>query len=450
MCENFIMYQATAPVDKYVVQPISRFMSRSSSSGIVLFGSAVLSLLIANSALAGPFQALLSQHIGFQVGSFSMSKPILLWINDGLMSIFFFVVGLELKREMMAGELSRPRDAVLPVVAGVGGMLLPALIYIYFTGHTGTDAVNGWGIPMATDIAFALGVLYLLGDRVPTTLKVFLTAVAIIDDIGAVTVIAVFYTSDISVASLLVGAIFLTIMILANWLGVRSSVFYGVVGIGGLWMAFLLSGVHATIAAVLAAFTIPSTVKISLNDYRKQLEVSLSKLSAMGTTPGRSMATKEQQAVFDKIKINTNYVVSPLQKLEHALHPFVAFLVMPIFALSNAGVTFTENVMDKLTSPVALGVIFGLLLGKVVGMVGFVWIAEKLGLVKRLPCLSYKALTGLALLAAIGFTMSLFIGSLAFETYEYQYQAKFGILFASFVAGISGFLVLKAVFPKKG
>ncbi len=444
------MTNQPSPIERYLVHPITNFMGRSSSSGMVLFGSAVLSLIIANSAFSAPFEALLAKNIGFEVGSFSVNKPLLLWINDGLMSIFFFVIGLELKREMVAGELSRPKDAVLPMVAGLGGMLVPALIFFYFTRNTGTDAVNGWGIPMATDIAFALGVLYLLGDRVPVSLKVFLTAVAIIDDLGAVTVIAVFYTSDISVTSLIVGGAFLLLMILGNILGARSSVFYGVLGIGGLWMAFLLSGVHATIAAVLAAFAIPATVKISLSDYRNQLQNGLNALKGMETTGGRSMATKEQQAVFDKIKISTNYVVSPLQKLEHALHPFVAFVVMPIFALSNAGVSFTGNVLDKLTSPVALGVIFGLLIGKVVGLVGFVWIAEKLGIVKRLPTLTYKALIGLALLAAIGFTMSLFIGSLAFETYEYQYQAKFGILLASLIAGILGFFTLSSVFPKKG
>lgn len=443
------MYVQAAPVDRYLVRPITRFMIRSSSSGMVLFGATLLALVIANTPLSAPFEALLAQHVGFEVGAFRISKPLLLWINDGLMSVFFFVVGLELKRELLSGELSRPRDALLPIVAGLGGMITPALIYLIFTHDTGTDAGNGWGVPMATDIAFALGVLYLLGPRVPVALKVFLTAVAIIDDIGAVTVIALFYTSEISVYSLAFGLVFLSVMLLANGLGVRSSVFYGVIGIGGVWMAFLLSGVHATIAAVLAAFTIPTAVRMSLDHYQRQLQTCLTRLRRIRRPPGRVMSTREEQIEFDKIKICTNYVVSPLQKLEHALHPFVIFAVLPLFALSNAGISFSGDIVAKCTSPVALGVICGLLGGKVLGMVGSVWIAERLGLVRRFPALSYPALTGLALLAAIGFTMSLFIGALAFETALYQEQAKFGILLASLIGGFAGYLSLRRIFREK-
>lgn len=423
-------------------------MKNSSASGMVLFGAAVLSLIIANTGLSTTFDALWAKSLSFRIGSFEVNKPLILWINDGLMSIFFFVIGLELKREIVAGELSKPQNAVLPFVAGLGGMILPAIIYIAFTWNATADASNGWGIPMATDIAFALGVLYLLGDRVPASLKVFLTAVAIIDDLGAVTVIALFYTSDISTTSLLVGGVILAVMALGNVLGVRSAMFYGILGIGGLWMAFLLSGVHATIAAVLAAFTIPANVRISRKEYAKEVQGLLTLLVSKDEEEG-AMMNYHEQSIVDRIKIKTDHVVSPLQKLEHGMHPFVAFIVMPIFALANAGISFEGDVLGKMLSPVALGIIFGLLVGKIAGIVGFVWIAERLKWITLPPSLTKKVLLGLALLAAIGFTMSLFISSLAFETSAYETQAKFGILAASLVAGILGYNILKKAFPKK-
>ncbi len=434
------------PIDRWVVNPLTRFMGNSSASGFVLFGSAVLSLIIANSFFAPTFDAILDRQLGFTFGRFQVYKPLLLWINDGLMSMFFFVIGLELKREIIAGELSRPKDAVLPIVAGLGGMAVPAVIYILFTSGTGTDAVNGWGIPMATDIAFALGVLYLLGPRVPVSLKIFLTAVAIIDDIGAVSVIAFFYTSDISVVSLVVGGIFLAIMAVGNVIGIRSTLFYATFGIGGLWLAFLLSGVHATIAAVLAALTIPGNVKLSRGAYSDKVS-GLLQVFSKNKGSSEAMASKEEQYALDEIKAATDHVISPLQKLEHSMHPMVAFLVMPIFALANAGISFSGDMLGMITSPVSLGVIFGLLLGKVLGIVSFVFIAEKLRLITLPPALTYKALLGLAFLAAIGFTMSLFISSLAFYTTDYEYQARIGILIASFIAGLLGYQLLKSSFP---
>ncbi|MCC5945717.1 MAG: Na+/H+ antiporter NhaA [Bernardetiaceae bacterium] len=433
------MQTIPTPIDR-IRNPIKQFMNSSSSSGVVLFVSALLSLIIANTAAAGFVDSI--WQINFKIGfeGFKVSKPLIYWINDGLMSMFFFVVGLELKREILEGELSRPRNALLPIVAGLGGMLAPAIIY--WSINMGTDAAAGWGIPMATDIAFALGVLYLLGDRVPLSLKIFLTALAIIDDLGAVMVIAFFYTSDISLTNVGIGMLFLTAMILANRMGVRNVIVYGVLGIGGLWLAFLLSGVHATIAAVLAAFTIPASVRISKDTYSKQMEGLLQKFKDCAPTSS-SMITPEMQEVLDDIKITTDSAIPPLQKLEHAMHPMVAFVVMPIFALANAGVSFSGFTFGALSNPIPAGIIMGLLLGKTIGIVAFVFITNKIGIVKLPTGMTYLHLLGVALLAAIGFTMSLFITSLAFNNPDYITEAKIGILLASFVAGILGYFILK-------
>lgn len=431
------------PVSRWIVVPLHRFMNNASASGIVLFCATILALIISNSILAPLFEQIWQTRVGITFGGFSIYKPLIMWINDGLMSIFFFVVGLELKRELVAGELSNPRNAMIPVIAGIGGMLLPALIYTLVNMGNGADMAKGWGIPMATDIAFALGVLYLLGKRVPLSLKVFLTALAIIDDLGAVTVIAIFYTDEISLTNLGIGGVFLSLMIAGNWLGVRNAVFYGILGICGLWMAFLLSGVHATIAAVLAAFTIPASVKISKENYIARMH-GLIGVFSKAPCSSHQIATPTEQTLLDKIERTTNAVIPPLQKLEHALHPLVAFGVIPLFALANAGVSFSGNLFDTITSSVSMGVAFGLIGGKVLGIVGFIYIFEKLNLIQLPQSLSYKHLFGAAFLAAIGFTMSLFITSLAFEDESYAYQAKLGIFSASLLAGIVGYTILRS------
>lgn len=428
--------------------PLHRFMKNTSASGIVLFAAAVLALIISNSFLAPAYEQLWQIRFSISLGDFAVSKPLILWINDGLMSVFFFVVGLELKRELVAGELSNPRNAVLPVVAGLGGMALPAAIYTLVNMGAEAETAKGWGIPMATDIAFTLGVLYLLGKRVPLSLKVFLTALAIIDDLGAVSVIAFFYTENISLINLGIGGVFLGLMVAGNLLGVRSSVFYGILGIGGLWLAFLLSGVHATIAAVLAAFTIPASVKISKENYIVRVQGLVCRFSKAPCSHTQ-MATHDEQVILDKIERTTHAVVPPLQKLEHSLHPLVAFGVIPIFALANAGVSFSGNLVESITSSVSLGVGLGLIGGKVLGILGFIYFFEKLKLVQLPPSMNYKNLTGAAFLAAIGFTMSLFITSLAFENPAYVYQAKLGIFAASLAAGITGYAILRYSAPLK-
>lgn len=428
------------PIDKILLLPINRFISSSTTSGILLFASAVVALIIANSPLKDAYHHFWEHTFSIGFNEYVVSKSLHHWINDGLMSIFFFVIGLELKREIMAGELSRPKDAILPVFAGLGGMAIPALLYLMLNSSGETTA--GWGIPMATDIAFALGILYMLGDKVPISLKVFLTALAIADDLGAVMVIAFFYTSDISTISLLIGAGFLAVLILANVLGVRNIVFYGIIGIGGLWMAFLLSGVHATIAGVIAALTIPANVKIE----DKQFVVKMNALTndfETSTPNNVTLLTHEQLHIIDKIRFYSKAALTPLQRLEHSMHPLVSYVVMPIFALANAGITFSGSFTYNLASNVSLGVIAGLVFGKFIGIVAVSKILIKLKLAVLPDGLNWRHIYGVALLAGVGFTMSLFVTDLAFVNPEYIIQAKIGIFIASIICGIGGFLVLR-------
>ena len=430
------------PIDKYLLIPVNRFISNSTTSGILLFASAIIALILANSPLKDAYHHFWENTFTIGFGDFTVSKSLHHWINDGLMSVFFFVVGLELKREIMAGELSKPKDAILPIFAALGGMVVPALLY-YLFNSTG-EASNGWGIPMATDIAFALGILYLLGNRVPISLKVFLTALAIVDDLGAVMVIAFFYTSDISTISLLIGGVFFAVLILANLLGVRSTVFYGIVGIGGLWLAFLLSGIHATIAGVIVALTIPANVKIEDKSFVKKMNDLTNEFEK--TTPNNvTLITSDQLHILDKIRRYSKAAMTPLQRLEHGMHPLVGFVVMPIFALANAGITFSGSFLNNLISNVSLGVIFGLALGKFIGIVGFSKLLVKLKLTTLPEGVKWRQIYGTALLAGIGFTMSLFITDLAFEDSDYILQAKIGIFAASILCGIGGYLTLRKV-----
>jgi Na+:H+ antiporter, NhaA family len=428
------------PIDKYLLIPIDRFINNSTTSGIILFASAVIALILANSPLKEAYHHFWELKFTIGFSDFVVAKSLHHWINDGLMSVFFFVVGLELKREIMAGELSKPKDAMLPIFAALGGMIVPALFYFFWNSNG--DAAAGWGIPMATDIAFALGVLYLLGDSVPLSLKVFLTALAITDDLGAVLVIAFFYTSDISTNSLLIGAGFLGILILANILGVRNTVFYGIIGIGGLWMAFLLSGIHATIAGVLAALTIPANVKVEDKYFVKKMN-ELTNEFEKSTPNNVTLVTPAQLHILDEIRHYSKAAMTPLQRLEHGMHPLVGFVVMPIFALANAGITFSDNFLADLGSNISLGVIFGLVCGKFIGIVGFSKILVKLNLATLPEGVSWRQIYGVAILGGIGFTMSLFITDLAFVDSTYILQAKIGIFIASILCGTAGYLMLR-------
>lgn len=372
-----------------------KFIHNSQSSGILLILCVAVSLLIANSSLGPAFQNLLDTKIGTEM--FQLNYPISIWINDGLMAIFFLLVGLEIKREIVEGELSSLKNASLPIVAAVGGMVVPALIYFLF--NTGTEYANGWAIPMATDIAFSLAIISLLGKSVPVSLKIFLTALAIVDDLGAIMVIAIFYTDQIHWNYMGLSALMVALLVVLNFFNVKKHIFYLIPGVL-LWYFMHHSGIHATIAGVLLAFTIPTNV-----------------------------STTE---------------ISPLEKLEQQLHLPVSFLIMPIFALANTNITFKAGMVDGLFSSLGYGIILGLFLGKLVGINLFSYIFVKLK-ISNLPLNStWPQMIGTALLAGIGFTMSIFIALLSFKGHpEIQDEAKFAILIASLLAGLSGYLILK-------
>lgn len=430
-------------LDLYLLLPVKNFIEKKTSVGLLLIFSAVFAMIIANSPFAESYHNFWNRYIYIGFDDFVIKKNLLHWINDGLMSMFFFLVGLELKRELMHGELASVRGALLPVGAAIGGMLFPALVFYFFT--QGTDAVAGWGIPMATDIAFALGILYILGDRVPLTLKVFLTAVAIVDDLGAVIVIAFFYTSEISMNSLALGGFFLLALFTANQIGVRNTLFYAVMGIGGLWLAVLLSGVHATIAAVLAAFTIPTSKKIDTSLFLRKVRILSAQIKSIKKKSTEEFDEEDQKIsdTIEKFSKLTEDATPPLQRLEHALHPFVSFVVLPVFAFANAGVTIDAEAFSYFYSPITLGVIFGLIFGKIIGIFLFTRLMVFFKLCVLPEGVTWKHIFGLGFLAAIGFTMSLFITDLAYESSIYQTQAKIGILSASLIAGVFGYFYLK-------
>ena len=431
-------------IDK-ITEPIQRFVKQEKSGGIVLGISVLAALYLANSPWSDEYFHFLENKIGIVFNDVSFLKYSLHhWINDGLMAIFFFVIGLELKREIVAGELSNPRKALLPIGAALGGMLIPAIIY--FSLNPTGEASNGWGIPMATDIAFALGVLHFLGKRIPLSLKVFLTALAIVDDLGAVLVIAFFYTSEISIQSLLVGLGFVLVMFIGNKMGIRNILFYAIIGIVGVWIAFLLSGVHATIAAVLAAFVIPANVGIKENIFIERIRNSINKFKDI-LPNDKVTLTDEQIHQLEIIKKDTNCAIPPLQRLEHAMHPMVTFIVLPIFALANAGVSMNVDVQELFSTNVALGVSLGLLGGKVIGIVGITWLLVKLRIAPFPEGMNLRNLFGISFLASIGFTMSLFISSLAFTDEIIITQAKIGIFTASIIGGIVGFFILRTNKP---
>ncbi len=432
--------------NKYIINRISslvyNFTKQAKSGGVVLGINVILALFLANSPWSEHYFNFFKQHLGFSFnGKTYLDMSLLHWINDGLMALFFFVVGLELKREIVAGELSNPRKAILPIVAAVGGMVVPALIYTLL--NPSGDVHSGWGIPMATDIAFSLGVLYLLGDRVPFSLKVFLAALAIVDDLGAVLVIAFFYTSDISLSNLGLGLGLLFLLYLGKRIGIRHVLFYALVGIV-IWIEFLLSGVHATIAAVLIAFMIPADVQMKENEFIHNIQSYLKKFKRLDPNDKIPTLTDNQLRLLEKVVVDTRRSIPPLQRLEHAMHPFVTFVVVPIFALANAGVSLSIDMGTLFSTNVALGVALGLFFGKVIGVAGSTLLMIKLGVSPFPRGMNVRNLLGLGLLAAIGFTMSLFVTTLAFTNPIYMDQAKIGIFAASIIGGILGYIVLNS------
>ncbi|MFN7017309.1 MAG: Na+/H+ antiporter NhaA [Fimbriimonadales bacterium] len=426
------------PIER-LTRPFVMFAKQASAGGIVLLACAVLALLWANSPLGDYYFRLWATPVEVRFGNLiDIDKPLLLWINDGLMAVFFFLVGMEIKRELLVGELSSPRKAALSMVAALGGMVVPALIYVAL--NWGTPEIRGWGVPMATDIAFALGALALLGTRAPLALKVFLTALAIVDDLGAVLVIALFYTENLKTDALFYALLFWGGMIFMNRLGVRNPLAYFLVGLG-MWFFMLKSGVHATVAGVLGAFAIPVRSRIDLELFLVRVREYLNQCD-QPTAERTIILSPEQQSAVEAIVREALRVQSPLQRLEHQLHYFVAFVVMPIFALANAGVTLGgENGMNW-TSRVIWGVALGLLIGKPLGITLFSWLAVKWGLAQLPRGINFVHIVGVGFLAGIGFTMALFIGGLAFTGDTLNY-AKLGILSGSALAGGIGFTVLR-------
>jgi len=421
-----------------ILTPFEEFIHRQTTSGMLLLGTAILAIILANSALAAAYEHLLHVPVSLHFGDWSLEKSLHHWVNDGLMALFFFVVGLELKREMLVGELADPRAAALPIIAAIGGMLVPALIF-YAINPQG-EAARGWGIPMATDIAFAIGVLALLASRVPKALITFLVALAIVDDLGAVLVIALFYTETLSVEALAGAALMLVVLVVFNLAGFRRTMPYFIVAVL-MWYLLLQSGVHATLAGVLGAFTVPARPKYDPVRFSKHMKELMGRFDS-SYTPGTSILTNDKlRGVVQTLENGVLQVEAPLQRLEHAWHLPVAFLVIPIFALFNAGVPIAfDQLGESLTHPVTLGVGLGLVFGKVIGIGGASWLALKTGLAHLPAGTRFSQVAGVSLLGGIGFTMSIFIAQLGYEhNPEYLLMAKMGILSASLVAGVGGF-----------
>ncbi|MES2807153.1 MAG: Na+/H+ antiporter NhaA [Bacteroidota bacterium] len=428
-----------SPIEK-ILAPVNRFIHLEYTSGIVLLASVITALIWANSAYHHSYEHLWELNLSVGFDGFQFQKPLHIWINDGLMSIFFFVIGLELKREFLAGELSSFRKASLPMMAALGGMVIPASIY-FLINQNHEQTVKGWGIPMATDIAFALGLLSMIGKKIPSSIKVFLSALAVADDLGAVLVIAFFYTSSLNIAALGIAGIFIVALIIGNYIGIRHSGFYIILGVC-VWVCFFFSGVHATIAGVLVAFTIPAATRISERFYSSNLKELAFKFEEE-VPNNSSLLTARQYRIIDNVKKISLAAETPLQKIEHAIHPWVAFIVMPIFALANSGIVINENFFTSIQNPVTVGIIVGLIAGKFIGVSLFTWLMVKTGL-SQLPLnATWTHILGVALLAGVGFTMSLFISGLAFTSVAFIHQAKYGILIASVIAGITGIIVLK-------
>lgn len=438
----------TAPWERAfdrVVQPLEEFIHYKSSGGVVLLACAILSFAIVNSPLSPAFEKIIGATAGFSIGGFELYKPLKLWINDGLMTLFFLLMGLEIKREFIVGELSSFRKALAPAIAAFGGMAAPAMIYLAINPEGA--AARGWGTPMATDIAFAIGITTLLGDRIPRSIVVFLISLAIVDDIGAVLVIALYYTKHISV-KYMVAALAVGLFILAmNLAGVRRLTPYLVAG-ALMWLFTLKSGVHSTISGIVLAFFTPVRPQFHPEKFSKRVR-GLVKEFDDANDPGRSfLANQRQWCIVQTLAEGIRKVETPLQRLEHRLHLPVAFLVMPLFALVNAGVRIDLGELHRVIyHPVALGIIAGLVVGKTVGVSASVILAEKLGIVQLPPGVSRRHLFGVSLLAGIGFTMSIFIAELAFILPENLVRAKTGIVVASVMAGVGGYMLLRSGKP---
>ena len=424
-----------------ILSPLEEFIHRQTTSGILLMICAITALIIANSPWHEGYHHFLELNFTIGVEGFQLSQSLHHWINDGLMALFFFVVGLELKREILVGELSEPKQAILPIIAAIGGMLVPVLIYISINpeGH----ALNGWGVPMATDIAFALGALALLGSRVPKKLLTFLVALAIVDDLGAVLVIALFYTETIDFVALSLAAVLLSLLITLNLGGIRRPLPYMLIGVL-LWIAMLQSGIHATLAGIFLAFTIPMRPKYDAESFLSHINDMVVHIKRAYQKENNIVKNIELRSRVQALEEGVHLVQAPAQVLEHKMHLPTAYIVIPIFSLANAGIPIDLSSLSAIvTHPISMGIAAGLVFGKLIGIAGFSWLAVKLGLASLPQGVNFKHVVGVALMGGIGFTMSIFIAELGFVHNAHDLlMAKTGILFASLLAGVSGFIWL--------
>ncbi len=425
-------------IENILITPFQKFVKIESLSGVLLFGATVIALILANSPLDGFYDSIWQYEFGIQTPGFELVKPLILWINDGLMAIFFFLIGLEIKREVMIGELNNLKKASFPIFAAIGGMVVPVSFYVILNEDPGTS--HGWGIPAATDIAFSLAILQLLGKRVPISLKVFLAAFAIVDDIGAVVLIAVFYSTGIQWLLLIIALFIIILLIILSLRGLYSKYLFFAAGFI-VWLLFLKAGFHPTVAGVLLAFTIPIRRKVDVNTYAANLcnIVDEFKESGDGTSP---VLSKEQVEYIDDLEDWTSKVQSPLQHLEHSLHNWVAYLIIPIFAFANAGVNLSTG--TDINYNVVLIIVVSLFAGKSIGISLFTWLARKFRLTAMPKGMNGWQLIGIAFLAGVGFTMSIFIANLAFvDNPAVVNSAKIGIIAGSLISGLTGYLILR-------
>jgi NhaA family Na+:H+ antiporter len=422
-----------------LMRPFEDFFKNQASGGIILLATTILALILANSPLSHFYHHFWEMKLTVGGETFGLTQSLHHWINDGLMAVFFFVVGLEIKREFLAGELASARKAALPIAAAIGGMVVPAFIFAAI--NLGSADIRGWGIPMATDIAFALGIIALLGDRIPRALAIFLTALAIVDDLGAVLVIAIFYTGELSWVALGLVGLCLVILMIGNRMGIQHPNFYALVGLV-LWIALLKSGVHASIAGVLIGATIPVKPRHPHDEFVEKSKQLLKRYHASETIPG-PFHNEQRLGTLLALEHITHDSMSPLQRMEHEMNPWVIYGVMPVFALANAGISLSSSELTAaLTHPITLGVGFGLLLGKPLGVLFFSWLAVKLRLCDLPAGSGWTDILGVGILAGIGFTMSMFITNLAYADLTRIANAKVGIFAASILAGVIGYVLL--------
>jgi len=426
-----------------IIKPTQRFFRKEAASSLLLLAAVIIALVWANFPVFASYHHIWHTDIGFSLGTMAVSKSLIHWINDGLMALFFFTVGLEIKRELLVGELSSPQKALFPVVAALGGILVPGIIYALFNYNT--PSASGWAIPMATDIAFAMGAIAIFGNKLPMGLRVFLAAFAIADDLGAVLIIALFYTKEIVFSNIAICGILVLLLGLVNFLWIRWTVVYAVLGIL-IWIAVLGSGLHPTVAGIVVSLFIPAQGKYDTDLFVQKVKERLNAFQCSETSCGFSILLNEDHLnAVQGLELDCHNVETPLQRMLHALHPWVAFLILPVFALGNSGLILHElNISEAVSHPVTRGIILGLFFGKPIGITLFSYLAVKTGIAVLPQGIRWSHIFGASMLGGIGFTMSLFVAGLSFTSPELINNAKFAILFGSVISAIAGIVFLMA------